>query len=144
MKKTFKRLLFIISFIVFMGSSIRAEVKIPIYFNGTEVTTSNSPYLTPTNRVMIPYEDVAVPLNIKLQLKGDTLISTGQNVKTCECITAKFNVDSNTIEINGKPTEVDNSIEMKEGVIYLPLRLISELYGYKVTWTGTSVEIKCP
>jgi uncharacterized YkwD family protein len=131
------------AFVVIMGSSSLFASSIPICVQNKEINVgTNTPYVSNTNQTMIPIRAVGETLGLKLGWQNPNVILSGKNVVTNKPVTVKANAATRTITVNG--TTFKNSIQIKNGRSYVALRVLAEVFGYKVDWKNRKVNITNP
>ena len=80
----------------------------------------------------------------KLEIKEE---NTNENVESEEIINTnktiiKLYIGNKNITVNNKQITSDVAPFIKDGRTMVPLRVISEIFGYNVEWNGTTQEVK--
>ncbi|MBO8129243.1 MAG: copper amine oxidase N-terminal domain-containing protein [Peptococcaceae bacterium] len=82
-----------------------------------------------------------VPLRIVLEKMGAVVswqAETRQVVLVKDSKTVCLKPGSRWAEVNGKSQKIDAVPFVRDGAIYVPLRFISETFGYQVLWNATA------
>ncbi|MCQ6563546.1 copper amine oxidase N-terminal domain-containing protein [Paenibacillus mendelii] len=118
---------------------------IPITFMGQVIKTDAAP-IVDQGRVLVPARAVTEALGAKVQWDAKTKTATIQ--KWSEIVKLKQGEKSALINSEGGsemyPVKLDVSVKVLHNRVYVPLRFISEQYGYRITWANNKVAIETP
>lgn len=95
------------------------------------------PYIDNHNRTLVPIRKALEAIGAKLTYDSNTssvIIEKDENI-------AKIIINDNILEFNGKIIEMDTIAVIKKDRMYLPIRWIYEVFGYNISWHGTSKTI---
>lgn len=110
--------------------------KIDIYINGTKIKFDSLPYLK-DGRTMVPFRPIAEALGCTVNWDPiEKEIITEMNGSVI-----KFFTEKKTAYINQKSMELDVPPEVIDGRTYVPLRFLSETFGYKVYWDDSNNKV---
>ncbi len=113
------------------GNVMQAEAsevqKMGMYLNNDEVTDGNMPFIK-DGRTYVPIRTVGDLLGVKTQYNNDTKTVTISNDK----IIADFVVDSKIYKVNGKEFTSESTPIIKDGRVYISLRVVAEVFGADV------------
>ncbi|MEK8128192.1 NlpC/P60 family protein [Paenibacillus filicis] len=108
-----------------------SEVKVQV--NDSLVSFPDAqPFIDTANTLQIPMRLLVENLGYKLDWSKDadvikvTLTSDQQSIK--------LQTGSKQAVVNGKTVDMDAPPQFSEGRVYLPLRFVSETFGYRVQW----------
>lgn len=126
------------------GSIAHAAKPISIFVEDKEIQSSVAPILE-QGRVLVPIRVVAESLGAKVS--WDQKKNTVTIRKWSESVI--LTLGKNTASRDGKPNEsgiidLDVTVKKENNRIYVPLRFLSQQYGYIVDWNGKSITIKSP
>lgn len=120
---------FIITCLVSLSSTtvIAAASAPKVLLNGTEITFANKPIIV-NNTTMVPFRNLLESLNAKVDfdVKTQTIKTTANNTTIQLVIGEKVAVK------NGQIMQLAQAPYVKNNVTYVPLRFISEAFGYGV------------
>lgn len=106
---------------------------ISIYINNQRITTSDAPYIK-ENRTLVPIRVISENLGIKVDWdnsKREVLLkSSDKNIR--------LPIQKNYYLVNNQKMPTEISGEIKNNRTFVPVRLISELYGKQVNWDNAS------
>ncbi|OAB41421.1 copper amine oxidase N-terminal domain-containing protein [Paenibacillus glacialis] len=127
-----------------VGSIANAAKPISIFVEDKKIQSVVAPILA-QGRVLVPIRVVAESLGAKVS--WDQKMNTVTIRKWSESVI--LTLGKNTASREGKPNEsgvidLDVSVQKEKNRIYVPLRFLSQQYGYKVNWDGKSITIKSP
>ena len=88
-------------------------------------------------RTLVPMRTIFEKLGLEVLWDNVTKSAIGNK----ENINIKFEIGSNVININGKNKNIDVPAQIIKGKTMVPLRVLSEVMGYNVVWTGESKNI---
>lgn len=144
-----KRLLCIVIIAVIgllnFGSSSFAAESIQIFVYNKQIKTDSAPYVE-EGTVLVPIRAVAESLEAKVT--WDPNNNAVSIRKWSETII--LNVGQTTGSLQGKPqvfediNKLDVPVQLIKGRVFVPLRFISEQYGYSVEWKNNTVYIDSP
>lgn len=131
---------FIISKDVFAVSGI-----IPVYVGSESIQYKDAiPYLSDADRVMLPFRIVGESLEISFDWKEKNVIAKGYNVETGATRFIEFTPGLYTMRVDGQSVAIDETLTLKDGRSYIPIRVFAESFGYNVEWKNKSVYITNP
>lgn len=82
------------------------------------------------NHYLVPSRDIAKAFDVTVDWNEDTReISMTKNEKQLT-----FNVKNNQLLVNGESQTLNTPVIIKNGVSFIPLRAVSENFGYNVEW----------
>ncbi|MEC0091316.1 copper amine oxidase N-terminal domain-containing protein [Paenibacillus macquariensis] len=127
-----------------VGSIANAAKPISIFVEDKEIQSTVAPILE-QGRVLVPIRVVAESLGAKVT--WDQKMNTVTIRKWSESVI--LTLGKKTVSRDGKPNEsgvidLDVSVQKENNRIYVPLRFLSQQYGYIVDWNGKSITIKSP
>jgi len=125
-----KTAIFLIVIMLFCGINVYAENSVKVTYNGDALTCDVEPYIE-NSRTLIPVR-MAEQLGYKVEWKGETREVTLE--KKGKSILLK--IDSNIAEVDGDEVEMDVPAKIKENRTFVPVRFVSENFGYFVDWDG--------
>ncbi|MCU7667793.1 copper amine oxidase N-terminal domain-containing protein [Bacillus thuringiensis] len=116
-----------------ISKPVSKEKDISVIINGKKLNTQYKPVMK-NNRVLVPIQPIAN--NLWAELKWD--YKTKKTTVTYR--EKKIEVTNGKKEgfLNGKKTPLDVPIQMINGKVYVPLKVISEGLGGKVNWDAKS------
>ncbi|GAB6447305.1 hypothetical protein bcgnr5369_14860 [Bacillus cereus] len=119
-----------------ISKPISKEKEILVLINGKKLNTKYKPVMK-NNRVLVPIQPIAN--NLWANLKWDD--KTKKTTVTYR--EKKIQVTNGKKEglLNGKKTPLDAPIQMINGKVYVPLKVISEGLGGKVKWDAKSSSV---
>ncbi|WP_422449168.1 copper amine oxidase N-terminal domain-containing protein [Thermoanaerobacterium sp. DL9XJH110] len=94
-------------------------------------TYPKPPYIDSQNRLMVPARIfcqrlLGADVNFDYQNMAVTVKFSGKSLK--------FTIGSRTIEIDGKPKEIDTVPVLSDGKAFIPLRTLTDAFGIKTEW----------
>ncbi len=127
-----------------VGSIANAAKPISIFVEDKEIQSVVAPILE-QGRVLVPIRVVAESLGAKVS--WDQKMNTVTIRKWSESVI--LTLGKKTVSSEGKPNQsaiidLDVSVQKENNRIYVPLRFLSQQYGYIVDWDGKSITIKSP
>jgi len=127
-----------------VGSIANAAKPISIFVEDKKIQSAVAPILE-QGRVLVPIRVVAEALGAKVT--WDQKMNTVTIRKWSESVI--LTLGKKTVSRDGKPNEsgvidLDVSVQKENNRIYVPLRFLSQQYGYIVDWNGKSITIKSP
>lgn len=127
-----------------MGSIANAAKPISIFIQDKEVQSTVAPILE-QGRVLVPIRVIAESLGAKVTWEQKNNTVTIRKWSESVILT----LGKKTATRDGKADEsdvitLDVSVKKENNRIYVPLRFLSQQYGYNVDWNGKSVVIKSP
>ncbi|AOZ94308.1 copper amine oxidase N-terminal domain-containing protein [Paenibacillus crassostreae] len=141
-----KKLLTALSIVSILSvtSIASAAEPIQIYVNNDKIQTNVAPIIK-QGRVLVPIRVVSEALGAKVA--WDQKANTVTIRKWAESLI--LTVGKNIASIDGKPDysgeiSIDVSVHLENNRLYVPLRFLSEHYGYGIDWDSQSVTIKSP
>ena len=104
---------------------------IAIYLDGEEIKFDIEPLII-NGRTMVPMRAVFEKLGSTVEWDGETrsVISVKDNTKI------KLTIDENIIYVNDVAKTLDCSALLIDSRTYVPVRAVSEAFGYEVGWDG--------
>jgi hypothetical protein len=121
-----------------------AAQPIHIYVNNDKIQSNVAPVMV-KGRVLVPIRVVSEALGAKVEWdKKDNTVTVR---KWAESVI--LTIGKNSASMDGKPNEtgvisVDVSVKMDNNSVFVPLRFLSELFGYRIDWNGKAVTINSP
>jgi len=102
---------------------------INLYFNDEYHFWSNTPFSV-KGRTVVPLKNYAKLLDIECTIDGDgiTLVKNGVEIRMTLRATEAY--------VNGSKAQLDTAPAEKNGVVYIPVRFVSEAFGYNIGWVG--------
>jgi hypothetical protein len=149
MKKLFSGI-FIASMLVSAASPTYAAASVKIIVNKEQVQTDVAPIIV-KDRVLVPIRAVAETLGAKVAWTQKT--KTVEVRKWAEIVHLTVGKNTATVEGNLNPLAfsddtgsiaLDVSVKIVNDRVYVPLRFISQLFGYQVKWGQGAVSIDSP
>lgn len=109
-----------------------------VYLNGVpQAPLSTPPYLK-DGKTMVPLRIITEVLGGKAEWNADT-----KEVKiTFDDKVVSMVIGSNIAIVNGQALSLDTPPEIKEGTTFVPLRFISEAFGFTVEWVESTKTAK--
>lgn len=112
------------------------EKPINVFFNGKELTMQGKPYLK-NNRTMVPFRSIFESLEAAVDY--DELTQRVYATKGSKRIL--IDISSGASYINGEVLFSDAPAELKDDYTMVPIRLISEVLGARVTWDDDNYSV---
>ena len=145
MDKSFKNInktiIYTIILIIFLGSlsnvSYGQSDDIYVYIDQERVEFDVNPIIK-ENRVLVPMRKIFETLDAQVTWHDETKSVYANK----ENIGIKLTIDSNLININGEEIIMDSSPILHKGTTLVPLRIISETYGFEVKWIPENKEVR--
>lgn len=126
-------------------TSVHAESKpVSVVVDGEQLQLGNQSVINEKGTTLVPADQILKKLNfaVSLDAKGNVLTATKEN------LVLSLQVDKQTAIINDTEIPLPIAPRLIEKTVYVPLRFISEVAGYEVTWNGeqrsVSIKIKVP
>jgi len=140
------------SFVVFLSflliclaplGGIRADAKgtqaISIYLNGSKLITDAPPYIVPKKNItMVPLRVIGENLGAKVGWTQKTKTATIQKGNLALSMT----VGQKYALVNGEQVPLDESVQVLNSRVIVPLRFVSVQLGLNVTWYQSAATIK--
>lgn len=127
-------LIFLVSSILMFGlvTATENENEIIIKVDGSTVKTFEAiPYIdSAVSRTMVPATFIAESMGCTLELDVESGVVHIKNDFT----DAKFKVGSDEVMVKGKLLKIDAVPVVNEGVVFIPLRFIFEIFSARVEW----------
>ena len=142
MKKVANIILALIVVLLFTNSaSFAVEPQIDLYINDVNVKPDSSPYISDTNRTMVPISFVANGFNFDVKWNaGAREVVINNNGKE-----AKLYIDSKYALVNGVKTEIDpgksTSVTIKNGRTMVPVSFVANEFKFGVVWNAKNREV---
>lgn len=132
-----RKLLMIFTMIITLSfsNSFASNQEITLAINGSSIYTDVNPVAI-NNRTLVPIRAVSEHLGANVGWISEFQEITLNFNK--EKIVIKMNLNSNIIEKNGQPYEIDVSPQAINNRTMVPIRFISEMLGYEVLWEASS------
>lgn len=109
-----------------------------IKVNGEYLNSDVSPYLSDTNRTMIPARAVAEALGAEVSVSEDmknvTVSKDGHVII--------FNIGSETAELDGAECRLDAPAVITDSRLMVPLRFIAEAFGAEISWSADDYTVE--
>lgn len=127
-----------------VSSISNAAGSIPIYIHNDQIQNSLAPIIE-QGRVLVPIRVVSEALGAKVEWdKKDNKVTVR---KWAESVI--LTIGKNTASVDGKHDKsgvisLDVAAKLENNRVFVPLRFLSELYGYRVDWNGKAVTISSP
>ncbi len=134
MKKTASILIFAL-LLGLIASPAYAAKDIGIEIDGVAIKTDVKPE-TKNDRTMVPLRIVSESLAANVEWADPEVKLTKHNLNVI------LKANSKSAIINGKTVQMDVAPYLKNKRIYVPLRFLSEAFGYKVTYVSPTVKIE--
>lgn len=128
MKKAFVVALWVLAIFLFSTPAHGGE-NTDVYVNGNLLMPDVAPVLT-EGRTMVPLRSIFEALSISVVWHEDIQAVTAEK----EGIKLELLLGSNTAVVNGQMKELDVPAKLIRGRTMVPLRFISESYGWTVYW----------
>lgn len=104
--------------------------SITVFIDG--VKTDAEPYMK-SDRVMVPMRRIFELLGAEVEWEA-----SAQSITAVKGgVTAQFAIDSNLMYKNGEEAYIDAAPELVGDRTFVPLRAVSEVFGYSVDWTDS-------
>ncbi|WP_438350222.1 stalk domain-containing protein [Paenibacillus sp. FA6] len=127
-----------------VSSIANAADSIPIYIYNDKIQNNLAP-IVEQGRVLVPIRVVSEALGAKVEWdKKENKVTVR---KWAESVI--LTIGKNTASVDGKFAEsgvisLDVSAKLENNRVFVPLRFLSELYGYRINWDGKAVTISSP
>ncbi|HEX9060925.1 MAG TPA: copper amine oxidase N-terminal domain-containing protein [Clostridia bacterium] len=123
-------------------SAINKEITVNV--DGSKVNfTDAKPYLSDTGRAMVPIRALSEALQAKVDWNGICIVTKGDLELV---IAVDFGVDylylKNKKLNKSKSFLMDSPPTIKSGRTFVPLRVINEAFGYKVSWNKETYTVE--
>ena len=136
MKKFINLLVITILFSILIISNFAKDVPIDLYINDINVRPDSKPYISETNRTMVPISFVAneFKFDVKWNAKDKEVIITKNGKEVKLYIDSKYAyVDNQRVEIDpGKST----SVVIKNGRTMVPVAFVAKTFDVEVGWVA--------
>lgn len=109
--------------------------EIKLYIDGKKVNFTKDlgyPFIDDNSRTQVPFRAFSEACNFKVSWDGKKRVGYA---KKCQ-VTFDIPVGCSFIKKNGKRIHSDTQNVIFQDRIYIPLRIVLESFGYKVTWDG--------
>ncbi|WP_426448257.1 NlpC/P60 family protein [Paenibacillus sp. S-38] len=113
------------------GAEAATNVKIQI--NDSLVPFPEAqPFIDNANQMQIPLRALTEELGYRIgwEKDGDVVKVTLKNSSQ----TIALQTGSRKAEVDGKSVQLDSAVQFLNGSVYLPLRFVSETFGYRIQW----------
>ncbi len=104
--------------------------------NGHKKNLSVAPY-SRNSRVMLPVRVLGDAIDLKVSWNPHTKIATFSNSKK----SVKINVNLSTMNIDGRDVKLNIKPEIKNGVIFVELKSLSEAFGVDIKWISSEKSV---
>ncbi len=114
------------------GSSFADTEDVSVWFNGEPVQFEVAPVIR-EDRTFVPVRFVLERIQAEIkwdEVKRQVLITYGPKNVT-------LSIDSRTVLVNGKPTEIDVAPFIYKDRTMVPLRFLAETFGFTVDWQAS-------
>ncbi|MCZ8518465.1 MULTISPECIES: C40 family peptidase [Paenibacillus] len=118
---------------VLHAGTAEAAANVKIQINDSLVSFPEAqPFIDPSNQMQIPLRTLTEELGYQVswEKKGEvinvTLINKNEKIS--------LQTASRYAEVDGKRVELDSPAQFISGSVYLPLRFVSETFGYRIQW----------
>lgn len=116
-------------------NTIKFKIGEKEYFiDGIKKNMDTSPFLL-NGRTMVPVRIIAETLGYEVVWNNGEIILKNKN------ITVNLYVNKNKLLVNGFEHFIDSSVVLKDGRTYLPVRILSEVLNFLVSWIEKSKEV---
>ncbi|MHA0856056.1 copper amine oxidase N-terminal domain-containing protein [Paenibacillus sp. CMAA1364] len=127
-----------------MGTIVSAADSTPIYINNDRIQTSIEPIIE-QGRVLVPIRVISEALGAKVTWeKKDHQVTIRKWSESVILTMGKNSAVRDGKNSNSDVISLDVSVKLVDNRVFVPLRFISELYGYRIDWNGKAVSISSP
>ncbi|MFD2381336.1 stalk domain-containing protein [Paenibacillus xanthanilyticus] len=112
------------------GSGVGSN-SITVLLNGESMALSSPPMLF-RGRVYVPMRELFTKLGANVEFQKGTIRATKDS------ITLVYKIGAAEALVNGWVTQLDAPGKVLQNQTFVPLRFISEVFGYKVEWNSTN------
>ncbi|TMV43605.1 cell wall lytic activity [Paenibacillus mesophilus] len=116
------------------ASAFPAEQGVKVQVNDQLVSFPEAkPFIDSDGQTLVPMRSVFEAMGYRL----DWSMDKGQGSIAAQDTKAKkleIKTGAGEAMLNGKPVKLQNGAQMREGTVYVPLRVVSETLGYIVQW----------
>ncbi len=120
-----------------LGNVVYAEEHIKIKYNLGEKFIESKEAFIEKNRTFLPAREVVKILGGEINWNSTNREVNIKN-KNKDIL---MKIDDNKVLVNNKPIKLDTNAEIRGGTTYIPIRFVSEVLGYNVSWDGERKEI---
>lgn len=126
---------FFVSFLLLFTMKSYAS-NLPVFVNGKLATfqSDQSPYVSSTNRTMVPIRGVSDELGYSVVWNG----TNGTVEVTYASNKLILPLNKNVVTLNGQSVTIDANTEIRNQHVYVPLRSVAEMMGAQVGYDGTT------
>lgn len=126
-------------------TSVHAESKsVSVVIEGEQLQLGNQSIINEKGTTLVPADQILKKLDFVVSLDAEGQIITA----TKEELVISMQVGKQTAVVNEMELPLPTVPRLVDKTIYVPLRFISEVAGYEVTWNGeqrtVSIKIKVP
>jgi hypothetical protein len=118
---------------VFDGLDYTYKNYIQVIIDGKEVQFDVKPVIL-KGRTLVPMRAIFKSLGMEVEWDNEKRTARGSNAAT----KIEFTIDSDKAYFNGEKVSLDVPAKLIDGRTLIPLRILSELLGYKVVWVEES------
>lgn len=113
------------------------EQEVTVYVDGDLIEFADNHPIIEKGTTLVPVRPFFGALGLEVDWDDDTWTVTGHS----DLFTIAIDVGQDVALINGQEVVLPATPRIINGVTYVPLRFISELYGYEVEWEGDTQTI---
>lgn len=121
-------------FPVITGEEIVTDETVPdhitVIVNGEQVNFKNAQPVIVNGRTLVPMRDIFETLGLVVYWDAETKTVTGKKGITDVSLT----IGESKVYLNGKPQAIDVPAQIIDGSTMVPLRVISDSVGCRITW----------
>lgn len=126
-------------------TSVQAEAKpISVWVEGEQVQLGGETPIIERGTTLVPAKSILEELDFEVSWDAKGKIVTG----TKEKLVISLQVGKEAAAVNGTELQLPAAPKLVGKTVYVPLRFISEVAGYEVTWNSAkraiSIEVKIP
>ncbi|WP_235941276.1 C40 family peptidase [Paenibacillus puerhi] len=119
------------------GSAHAASSEVKVQVNDSLVSFPDAqPYIDTANTLQIPLRLLVENLGYKLDWSKEANIV--KVTLTNDQQTIELQTGEKQAIVNGKAVDMDVPAQFNQGRVYLPLRFVSETFGYRVQWDSNN------
>ncbi len=119
------------------SNTIKARVILKINQYYVLYTSPDVPYIDKQNRFMIPLRAISELLGANVGYDASTKKAT----VSCYGRTVEVTINSKNVSYNGTLTQIDTIPVLKQGQVFIPVRVVLDGLGIKGTWKDSLLTI---